>query len=96
VPAADPVSRGLKKKLRKPDGPDGRGERPPVVLRDVVDWEQMLDLVEAFHDEGWAISIARTSDGGAIAIGLMVGGKPIKRYIATREGWQGLLLDLTE
>lgn len=91
MPMSDPASRGPRRKLkdRLDDGADG--EVRQVTLREVVNVDELVQLIEDLHDEGIGLSISRTKDGGCIALGFLMGGKPRMRYAPTREAWQAIL-----
>lgn len=96
MPAADPASRGRRKNFKIILETDEATPVKQVVLSSVVKADELLELLDDLIDLGHALTVGRTRDGGAIALGFMVGGKPIKRYIATREGWLALLEDLAD
>ena len=96
MPAADPQSRGLRGKLRRPAEQSTNGQVKVIALSDVIEPGELIELIEAFHEEGWGLSVSRTRDGGAIAWGIMCGGKTVKRYTPTREAWQALCVELTD
>ena len=56
-------------------------DREPVSLS-TVDAELMRDAITAWTELGHAITIGRTSDGGAIAISLLAGGQRQSKYFA--------------
>lgn len=91
MPANDPASRGARRKLKDRLDNGNNGEVRQVTLREVCDVDQLVQLIEDLHAEGMGLSISRTKDGGCIALGFLMGGKPVMRYAPTREAWQALL-----
>lgn len=78
-------SEGLpRKKARKLAESQEGNDRPPTRLIDLMECVDLFQLLELLHDQGWAVTIGRTRDGGAIAWAFLMGGKPIKRYTASR------------
>jgi len=80
-----------RKKAKRLAESQGGNDRPPIRLSELIGCDDLVQLLELLHDQGWALSIGRTRDGGAIAWGFLMGGKPIKRYTATRQDVVGLL-----
>lgn len=66
-----------------------------VTLADVIIADELVELCQDLIDEGYALSVSRTRDGGALCFGFLMGGKPFKRYTPTREAWLALLDELS-
>lgn len=96
MPAADPMSRGARKGFKNLTSENGDHQGPARDLRDVVNGTELTDLVADLIELGHALTVGRTRDGGAISLAFMVGGKPIKRYIASRDAWVALLAELAD
>lgn len=63
-------------------------------LSDIVNPVELVSLIQAQIDEGWAVTIGRTREGGAIAWSFLQGGKPIKRYTASTDDVDALIREL--
>lgn len=80
-----PQSRGA----RSPQTPQGAfaflgdtGTRREPISLATVDADLMKDAIQRWTDLGHAITIGRTSDGGAVAISLLAGGQRRSKYFS--------------
>jgi hypothetical protein len=72
----------------------GKGAGTGVVaFRDVTS-EQLVEAIRQVTDDGDAITFGRTSDNGAIYIGVLAGGAVFKSWASTAEELQRLLEEL--
>lgn len=70
-----------------------RGE--PVSLA-TVDAETLRDAITAWTELGHAITIGRTSDGGAIAVSLLAGGQRKSKYFADLAVFEDFLVTVRD
>jgi len=96
MPAADPMSRGPRRRFRKLQDNAALPPTKQAVIADLVECDELISLLTDLMDEGHALTIGRTRDGGALVLGFLMGGKPIKRYIVSREQWLELLDEMQD
>lgn len=96
MPAADPMSRGSGRKFRKLQDNATLAPTKQAQIEDLVECAELISLLADLMDEGHALTIGRTRDGGALVLGFLMGGKPIKRYIVSRDQWLELLSEMQD
>ena len=70
-------------------------DREPVSLA-TVDAELMRDALSRWFALGHAITIGRTSDGGAVAVSLLAGGSRRSQYFADLAMFEDFLVTLRD
>lgn len=73
-----------------------RSARVGVASWELVDWQALMALVMAFADEGGAIRIGRTRDGGAWAIGVYLDDDYATEYVRPNEDFADALNEIAE
>jgi len=78
---------------------EGRSRRAAAAARVSIrdaDWIAIIALVTAFSDEGGAIRIGNTRDGGAYALGCYLGDDYSTEYVRPAEDFRTALLEIAE
>jgi hypothetical protein len=75
-----------------------RGDSPtsPKVqsFDDLTQEGEITWLIGQVVADGGALVFSRTSDGGALVLGFLLGDERPKRYISSRQDWEQLLTEL--
>lgn len=74
---------------------DDKADREPVSLA-TVDAETLRDAIVAWTELGHAITLGRTSDGGAIAVNLLAGGQRRSKYFADLAALEDFLVTVRD
>lgn len=95
MPAADPASRGPRRNAKNMLREDAERPTRQLKVSEVVEAQELVELLEDLHEDGIGLSCSRTKEGGTLAWGFLMGGKPVMKYTADRGQWLALLESLS-
>jgi len=93
MPMSDPASRGKPRRRRSFFDQDAEKASKQAVPSEILTATELFRLLDTLVDEGIALTIGRTSDGGALSIVFLVDGKRIKRYPSAQDDWLALVAE---
>jgi len=96
MPMTDPASRGPSRRRRKFFDQDAEKSSKQAVPSEILTATELLRLLDTLVDEGIALTLGRTSDGGALSVVFLVDGKRIKRYPSAQDDWLALVAEFED
>lgn len=88
--------RKANKRAKAKEGRSRRADRAGTANWETVNWQALIALIIAFGDEGGAVRVGKTRDGGAWALGVYLDDDYATEYIRPNEDFDEALHEIAQ